>query len=423
MFYSAQHRAGARPCCASIVGMCAGGAACPPSGTCADGSIVLPDPAAHAPQRRADDLRRPGRVPLRQRGRVSQRADGHAGARALDAEPRPALGIRHRLPRSRTTPRRGASRRSPASSPAATRRAWSGSAGPRRSSAPSRPRCARSTATPSCPTIRTTPATRSAATARSSAASSPARSATTASTPAPAPGSASSDGRIASPALPGQPPRCGSDLQTPYRPPGRSSTWATCSVPRLAALPGPGLGAGRVPRAALLRLVRAAHPASAAALAAADPRLPLRHGALLPARRPLRPRQRCAPAASCPPTVTAMNETNFGTVFAMFGNVWWMDDGVREIRKYLARASEPHCIVSDGRSLFDVTQAAAPVPGLPASPRACPSNTVIMHAVGQRLAPAELEARVHRERLSHAAHRVRPDARCRRSRAGTSPRR
>ncbi len=55
--------------------------------------------AADAHQRRADDLRRPGRVSLRQRGRVSQRADRHAGARALDAEPRPALRIRHHLPR------------------------------------------------------------------------------------------------------------------------------------------------------------------------------------------------------------------------------------------------------------------------------------------------------------------------------------
>ena len=60
---------------------------------------------------------------------------------------------------------------------------------------------------------------------------------------------------------------------------------------------------------------------------------------------------------SCPPTVTAMNETNFGTVYEMFGNVWWMDHGLREIRKYLARQSEQHCIGSDGTSLFDVPQA------------------------------------------------------------------
>jgi len=61
--------------------------------------------------------------------------------------------------------------------------------------------------------------------------------------------------------------------------------------------------------------------------------------------------------SSCPPTVTAMNETNFGTVYEMFGNVWWMDDGIREIRKYLARQSEPHCIAPDGTSQFDVPQA------------------------------------------------------------------
>ena len=63
------------------------------------------------------------------------------------------------------------------------------------------------------------------------------------------------------------------------------------------------------------------------------------------------------PGGACPPTVTAMNETNFGTVYEMFGNVWWMDHGLREIRKYLARQSEPHCIGADGTSLFDVPQA------------------------------------------------------------------
>ena len=43
---------------------------------------------------------------------------------------------------------------------------------------------------------------------------------------------------------------------------------------------------------------------------------------------------------SCPPTVSAMNETNFGTDFEMFGNVYWMDDGLREIRP-VPRAREP----------------------------------------------------------------------------------
>ncbi len=59
---------------------------------------------------------------------------------------------------------------------------------------------------------------------------------------------------------------------------------------------------------------------------------------------------------ACPPSVTAMQENNFGTVHEMFANTYWMDDGLREIRKFLARQSEPHCIGLDGRSQYDVPQ-------------------------------------------------------------------
>ncbi len=64
--------------------------------------------------------------------------------------------------------------------------------------------------------------------------------------------------------------------------------------------------------------------------------------------------------ASCPAGVRALDETVFGDVREFYGNVWWMDDGVREIRKYLAIKSTPHCIAADGRTRFDV-----------ASPEAC----------------------------------------------------
>ena len=60
---------------------------------------------------------------------------------------------------------------------------------------------------------------------------------------------------------------------------------------------------------------------------------------------------------NCPSSVTAFNEANFGTVAEMYSNVWWMDDGIREIRKYLARVSEPHCVDALGLSRFDLTQA------------------------------------------------------------------
>jgi len=44
VFYSSSHRAGARPCCASAIGMCPGGSACPPSGKCADGASCVAVP-------------------------------------------------------------------------------------------------------------------------------------------------------------------------------------------------------------------------------------------------------------------------------------------------------------------------------------------------------------------------------------------
>ena len=44
VFYSSSHRAGARPCCASVIGMCPGGRACPPSGVCVDGASCVAIP-------------------------------------------------------------------------------------------------------------------------------------------------------------------------------------------------------------------------------------------------------------------------------------------------------------------------------------------------------------------------------------------
>ncbi len=61
---------------------------------------------------------------------------------------------------------------------------------------------------------------------------------------------------------------------------------------------------------------------------------------------------------SCAQAVTALtSEYNFGNGDEMFANVWWMDYGLREIRRFLARASEPHCIDRDGKSRFDVSEA------------------------------------------------------------------
>src|SRR5262249_27120008 len=36
-----RHKLGTKPCCPGVVGLCAGGTACPASGTCADGTACL----------------------------------------------------------------------------------------------------------------------------------------------------------------------------------------------------------------------------------------------------------------------------------------------------------------------------------------------------------------------------------------------
>jgi hypothetical protein len=56
----------------------------------------------------------------------------------------------------------------------------------------------------------------------------------------------------------------------------------------------------------------------------------------------------------CAPAVGAFNESNFGTVHEFYGNIWWADDNLRELRRFLAMETAPHCIGSDGRSRFDV---------------------------------------------------------------------
>jgi hypothetical protein len=60
---------------------------------------------------------------------------------------------------------------------------------------------------------------------------------------------------------------------------------------------------------------------------------------------------------SCAPVVSAFDENNFGTVHEFFGNMWWADDNVRELRQFLAAETAPHCIGLDGRSRFDITNA------------------------------------------------------------------
>jgi hypothetical protein len=59
--------------------------------------------------------------------------------------------------------------------------------------------------------------------------------------------------------------------------------------------------------------------------------------------------------SSCPPTVSAFTQEGvFGRMPEYYANVWWTDDNVRELRRYLVAASTPHCIDAAGVSHFDV---------------------------------------------------------------------
>src|SRR5262245_1434088 len=49
VFYSAAHQLNVPPCCATAIGMCAGGSACPGSGICPDGKACLPSAPLASP--------------------------------------------------------------------------------------------------------------------------------------------------------------------------------------------------------------------------------------------------------------------------------------------------------------------------------------------------------------------------------------
>jgi len=57
----------------------------------------------------------------------------------------------------------------------------------------------------------------------------------------------------------------------------------------------------------------------------------------------------------CPPLLNAFRESNFGNERAYYANVWWVDDSIRDLRKFFARATAPHCIDGTGRGRYDVT--------------------------------------------------------------------
>lgn len=86
----------------------------------------------------------------------------------------------------------------------------------------------------------------------------------------------------------------------------------------------------------------------------------------------------CA-VGNCQPTLAAFDEAVFGTTKQFYASVWWADDYLRELRKYLARASEPHCLDAFGQARFDVSESACPGTWVAGVEQRLDANTVIMH--------------------------------------------
>ena len=115
---------------------------------------------------------------------------------------------------------------------------------------------------------------------------------------------------------------------------------------------------------------------------------------------------RCAPAG-CVPTVSAMNETNFGTDFQMYGNVYWMDDGCA--RSASSSCAEPGALLGCRRHEPVRRHAgAAPAPGLRRHARSRPEHH--HHAPSDNGWHYPTRSTIHRERLPDAPDRVRPGA-------------
>jgi len=82
---------------------------------------------------------------------------------------------------------------------------------------------------------------------------------------------------------------------------------------------------------------------------------------------------------SCPAVVRAFDENNFGNQREFYGNMWWLDDNVREIRKYLATASAPHCIGPDGLGRYQASTPATCLGTWATLAHSLERNTVIIY--------------------------------------------
>jgi arylsulfatase A-like enzyme len=181
------------------------------------------------------------------------------------------------------------------------------------------------------------------------------------------------------PGAPGSPPRCGSEVSASYSPTTITNMEDLFVFLESLFLRLPGTNPASYTMQHFFAWVAPRVPHQP--LTAPTPIQDYLFGSdLIPALGGVMNLGRYCNGGSCPPAVQAFTESNFGNQYQYYANIWWVDDAVREVREYLARAGAPHCIGGDGQGHYDVVNPAQ-CPGTWASAvsPAPDRNTVIIY--------------------------------------------
>src|SRR5262245_15126484 len=162
---------------------------------------------------------------------------------------------------------------------------------------------------------------------------------------------------VCQPGMNGAPPRCGSETATSYKPTTIFSMEDLFEFLETLPVRLPGTGGGGTAEFAMPHFFAWVAPRIPHQPLSAPPEVEsyLFGSVAAPALGGLFDLGQYCQSSSCAPVVAAFNESNFGTERAFYANMWWVDDLVREVRKYLERVSEPHCIDTYGQGRYDVT--------------------------------------------------------------------
>src|SRR5262249_45759288 len=183
------------------------------------------------------------------------------------------------------------------------------------------------------------------------------------------------------PGASGGPPPCGSEAATPARPPTATNIEALFVFLESLFLRLPGTNPASYTMQHFFAWVAPRVPHQP--LTAPTPIQDYLFGSdLIPALGGVMNLGRYCNGGSCPPAVQVFTESNFGNQYQYYANIWWVDDAVREVREYLARAGAPHCIGSDGRGRYDIpdpTQCPGPSTWASSVSPAPDHNTVIIY--------------------------------------------